>query len=267
MRAEKPFFTIITVSFNAEDTIAQTVNSALNQTFEDFEIVVKDGLSKDQTVSRIPSDSRIQVYSESDHGIYDAMNAGIARAEGKYLIFMNCGDLFASETVLAEIHDLLVKEDYPGVLYGDYAVDHVRCVQGNHLTRFYLYRTPLCHQTMVIAKAAFEEHGLYDCKYRILADYDFTLRCWMSGVRFVHSDTVICNYLGGGVSESKKGAKIKEVERKEIVKKHYGAWERFRYDLILFMTLRKLRMWLFSNSCPRFIRSAYRKFVNRLNTK
>lgn len=267
MCREYPFFSIITVAFNAQDTIRDTLQSTLSQSFSDFEIVVQDGMSKDDTLNRIPEDGRIRVFSEKDSGIYDGMNRAIGNSRGKYLIFMNCGDSFASDTVLEQLHSLILQEQEPGVVYGDYELDQVRCVQAAEITRFYLFRNPICHQSMVIHRQVFETIGMYDCRFKMMADYDLTVHSWMSGVRFVHGDVVVCRYLGGGVSESKKGLQIIEKERKEIIGRYYPAGEQLRYGLILALTMRKLRSKLLGNGCPRFIRSAYRMVVNRINGK
>ena len=94
----KPFFSIVVVSLNAETTIAKTINSVLKQTCEDYEIIVKDGLSKDNTIKNIPQSEKIKVYEKADKSIYDAMNQGIEYANGKFICFLNCGDYFADDT-------------------------------------------------------------------------------------------------------------------------------------------------------------------------
>ena len=85
---KNPFFSIIVVSFNAGQTISNTINSILSQTFHDYEIVVKDGLSKDDTLKCIPKSEKIRVYSQDDCGIYDAMNQAIDLSTGKYVCFL-----------------------------------------------------------------------------------------------------------------------------------------------------------------------------------
>ena len=100
-------FSIITVCYNAEDTICNTMESVLGQTWTDFEYILVDGASVDETLNFIKEygqrDGRIRWYSEPDNGIYDAMNKGIRYAQGRFLYFLNAGDEFHSRYVLEEI--------------------------------------------------------------------------------------------------------------------------------------------------------------------
>jgi len=260
-----PFFSIITVSYNAETLIEGTIRSALAQNCDDFEIIVQDGGSQDSTLSRIPQDLRISVRSEPDRGIYDAMNKAVQRASGRYCIFMNCGDEFAADDVLERLRGRLVQAAEPSILYGDYQMDGVFYRQPDSIGEFYLYRTPLCHQSMAFSRELFSAIGSFDLKYRIMADYDLTLKCFRAGVPFLRSDTLVCSYRGSGVSESKKGIKIKRKERSEIVKRYFSQGRRMKYGFLLALTLRRFRMWLFTGHAPRWFVKAYRSVINVIN--
>lgn len=261
----QPFFSIITVSYNAEKTISDTLKSILTQTYTNFEIILQDGASTDNTLSCIPEDTRIKLVSEKDDGIYDAMNRATARSSGEYCIFMNCGDCFATQDVLQKVYDILAGDDRIMLAYGDFSINDIVYGQAGKMTEFYLYRTPLNHQSMIIRTSLFKSIGAYDCTYKILADYDFTQRCFHSGVSFKHIPVIVCAYLGGGISESKEGVKIKERERRVIVKEHYSLPKRFFYDLILLLTLRKFRIWLFSGHSSERLLRTYRNFINLIN--
>lgn len=261
----RPFFSIITVSYNAEALIEGTIRSTLAQTCGDFEIIVQDGASKDATLSRIPQDDRISICSEPDKGIYDAMNKAVRRASGRYCIFMNCGDVFASDDVLERLQSSLSSAPEPCIIYGDYQANGVYYRQPDGISEFYLYRTPLCHQSMAFARELFDTVGFFDLKYRIMADYDLTVKCFRAGTPFLRCDTIVCRYLGGGASETKKGIEIKKADRSDIVKKYYGPGKRMKYDLILALTLRRFRMWLFSGHAPTWVVKAYRAVINIIN--
>ena len=97
----KPKFSIVTVCYNAGDKLHETIATALQQTYENFEIIIKDGLSKDDSLQRVPEDERIFVYSYKDQGIYDAMNQALKEITGDYVYFLNCGDSFYDENVLS----------------------------------------------------------------------------------------------------------------------------------------------------------------------
>ena len=110
-------FSIITVCLNAGQGLLDTVERTLGQTYEHFEIIVKDGCSRDGSVKKLPNDPRIRVVTKKDTGIYDAMNQGIEEAQGDYLIFMNCGDWFYSTEALREIAEG-IGEDREPLYYG-----------------------------------------------------------------------------------------------------------------------------------------------------
>lgn len=259
-------FSIITVSYNASKTICSTVESSLKQTFQDFEIIIKDGLSKDNTISLIPNNDKIVLASQFDKGIYDAMNQAIKIAQGEYLIFLNCGDIFYDSKVLEDINSFIEKNPDIDIVYGDYAVNNDIRRQPTKLTDFYLYRTPLCHQTMVIKRKLFDEMGSYNLEYRILSDYAFTQKNWHYGKKFKYFDRIICKYLGGGVSETQEGMTRKEIERKNILKEYYPKKSRIKYNFILMLSLRKLRIWIMSGNGPECIRTLYKRISNRLNS-
>ncbi len=259
-----PFFSIITVSFRAENTIEQTIKSALAQDFSDFEVIVKDGLSDDKTLENIPKDDKVKVFSQKDSGIYDAMNQGTELASGQYVIYMNCGDNFASNTVLSEFY-AAIKESKPSMAYGNYIRDGILHKQPSMLTHFYMYRTPLCHQTIFFNRQDLVEMGIYDNKYRILGDYDAELKLLFKGKKIEYVNAVVCEYLGGGVSESKSGSEKKAIERQEIIKKHFPRKMRMKFKIKLAMSMPRLRNKIAGGTSPAWMRRMYQKAVNKIN--
>ena len=184
----EPFFSVIVVSLNAGGLIGLTVSSALSQTCDDYEIIVKDGKSTDDTLNNIPEDGRIKLFSEPDSSLYDAMNQAISYSSGKYLIFMNCGDTFASDKVLEDVR-LAVKDGDYGMIYGDYTRDGVVKKQPETLTRFNMYRTILCHQSVFFNGKILRAQKKYDTRYKILADYDLEQDMAKTSSH-IHVDTV-----------------------------------------------------------------------------
>ena len=259
-----PFFSIIVVSYNAENLIGDTIESVLIQSFTDYEIIVKDAQSKDDTLKRIPKSDKIRLYSTKDDGIYDGMNEAIGYSSGKYVCFLNCGDLFKHKDVLQEVYAEAIKYDQ-AVVYGDYSRKEVIYAQPSTMDSFTVYRSALCHQTMFFSKNLFEIYGMYNTKYKIKADYDFTVKTVKAGVKYAHIPCVICKYEGGGVSEQTKSVNAKE--EKEIYDSHFSKQEQIKYETILFFTFRKLRQCLTSDRTPKFIRKLYRGFVNKVNKK
>ncbi|MDE6502876.1 MAG: glycosyltransferase, partial [Muribaculaceae bacterium] len=133
-----PLFSVITICFNAEETIVPTLESVKSQSFGDFEYIVQDGMSSDRTVALV-KEAGIQslcLVSERDNGIYDAMNRGLGRARGEYVIFLNAGDAFHGSDALRRIADIIERENNPGIVYGQtILVDKDRNYVGpRHLT-------------------------------------------------------------------------------------------------------------------------------------
>ena len=220
---KQPCFSVVVVCLNAEALIGETINSILGQTCDDFEIIVKDGMSKDGTLASLPTNEKIRVYCEADKSVYDAMNQATHYATGKYVIYMNCGDVFASNTVLAEVKKE-IGEKRPILVYGDYERAGIRHRQPATIRPFYLYRTPMCHQTLFFDCKTLQKMAPYDVDYKILADYDLELRLYREKCEMLYVDTVICSYLGGGLSETEKGIRIKKEERKAILQKHFSPY-------------------------------------------
>lgn len=260
----RPFFSVIIVSLNAGKLIDSTIRSTLSQTFNDYEIIVKDGISKDDTLTYVPQNNHIRVYSESDVSLYDAMNQAVSYSCGRYLIFMNCGDVFASDDVLEKTHQTVVDGEY-GMVYGDYRRDGIVRKQPNKLSGFYLYRTPLCHQSVFFFGDILRDQIKYDLRYGILADYDLEIYLFRNS-NHIHVDSVICDYLGGGVSETGEGLKTRDRNRREIIRSRYTLAERIRYFICWKITLPKLRG-LISSSKNKGISKRYYSIVNKINGK
>ena len=117
-------FSIITVSYNAAGAIGRTARSVIGQKFRDFEYLVVDGASSDGTpqealeATKGSNDIDVNIVSEPDNGLYDAMNKGIDRATGDYLIFLNAGDTFHSSDTLSILNKAIEDNDFPGIVYG-----------------------------------------------------------------------------------------------------------------------------------------------------
>ena len=114
-------FSIIVVCYNAGEKLRKTIESIRRQTEKDYEIIVQDGLSTDGSVERLPAGADLKICRERDEGIYDAMNRAVSHAAGAYLFFLNCGDYFADEKVLAKVKQAIKekKGSRPMIFYGN----------------------------------------------------------------------------------------------------------------------------------------------------
>lgn len=268
MMDNRPLFSIIIVTLNAEKEIAETLKSIENQSVNDYEVIIKDGGSCDGTLDKIPTDEKYRVVKRQDKSVYDGMNQAIEYARGNFIIFLNAGDGFYNSDVLDCTTKFILKNRYQDeacVIYGDYNRKH-EYIQNQPvvLKPFYLYRRPLCHQSIFYNRKLFEIYGKYDLHYKISADHDFNMKLWTSKVPFYHTGVVICTYEGNGISESTVGWKKALEERNQIRVKYYSFADRLKYNTIITLSFSQIRAWLDSNKSPRAINKVYVSLRNRL---
>lgn len=223
----EPLFSIITVTWNAADVIAPTLESVRRQTSTDYELLIIDGASTDDTLAivRNASIAAMRVFSEPDEGLYDAMNKGIAKARGRYLIFLNAGDSFANDTVLARL--AMLTAGNPGVIYGQtQLVNAQRDVVGKrHLTapkrliaESFLSGMVVCHQAFVARRDLVPD---YDLQYKLSADYDWCIRVLKQSPSNAYAGRApIISYLAEGMTTRHHRASLRE--RYRIMCHHYG---------------------------------------------
>lgn len=224
---EAPLFSIITITFNAANVLRYTLQSVVQQSCTDFEHLIIDGASRDDTVAiaREEGVEGIKIYSEPDKGLYDAMNKGIARATGRYLIFLNAGDAFATPHSLKRLADAAIAN--PDIIYGQtQLVDATRTLVGmRHLTApkeltadSFKHGMLVCHQAFVARRAIVPT---YDLTYRFSADYDWCIRCLQRSQRNAYvGDAPLISYLTDGLTDRNHRASLRE--RYRIMCRYYG---------------------------------------------
>lgn len=200
MTINTPLFSVVTITRNNLAGLKKTAQSIESQTCADYEWIVIDGASTDET-AKFLSAKNILFYSEPDQGIYDAMNKGIERARGKYLIFMNAGDRFAEETILARVGRLLT-EKASDLLYGD-------ATEGNQIHSFYKTAKPetsidfglFTHHQAIFYRKETLGNLRYNLNYSVAADYDFTRQFIKKAHTVQYMPFAICLFEPGGVSQ------------------------------------------------------------------
>jgi putative colanic acid biosynthesis glycosyltransferase len=192
---EKPFFSVITVTLNNIDGLKKTYKSLLCQSCKDYEWVVMDGGSNDGTKEFLEGKADKWV-SQSDHGIYDAMNNGIYHSNGKYLIFMNSGDCFATPKTLLLIKES-VKEHLPEFIYGD-SMEDQHFKKARHHSK--INQGMITHHQAMAYKTPLEPYNL---DYRIAADYDLTLSVINNSENILYIPEPLCLFESGGLSQQK----------------------------------------------------------------
>ena len=176
----KPFYTIITVCFNSEKTIGNTIKSVLAQEFKNFEYIIIDGDSKDKTIEIIKNfnDSRIKLISEPDKGIADAMNKGIKIAKGNWIHILNSDDYYYSKDSLLQASEILEvnKTNYFGICYKNRNNEIYRYYNWEYFFPKLLFKACIPHPSMIVSKNQYEEIGNYNINLKYTSDHEFTLR-------------------------------------------------------------------------------------------
>ncbi len=233
---------IITVCFNEVGSIGKTLSSVVEQTFKDFEWLVIDGGSSDGTVAELLRyrDHFAAFVSEKDSGIYDAMNKGIALAKGEYLLFLNGGDYISDVTTLESIFANRLEADF---IYGDITVigdgQDQRLIMPPVITKEFLYRKTIPHQSTFTKKSLFGRAGIYDTGFKIVADYEFILRCLLlHNATFQYVPVIFSCYLNNGVSSD---AAKRKTEKKLVHNRYYSLLQRFILKYKIKSKLMKLR--------------------------
>lgn len=277
-------FSVIVVSLNPGEKLNKTLESIFRQTCGDYEIVLKDGGSRDGSVERwrtagtsgeetsaagsasvgtasdaTAPEERVRFFDEPDRSIYEAMNQAVSHAKGDFLIFMNCGDTFADERVLEKTADAIERSiggresaeggALPLVLYGSTLGEKngVKIAAPSRITGFTCYRNIPCHQSCFYS-AGLCRRKPYDPSYKIRADYDHFLWCFYeAGAEMVCLDFVVAAYEGGGYSESRENRSRNRREHREITEKYMSRGELLHYRAVMLLTMAPLRSFMAEN--------------------
>lgn len=271
---KRPFFTIIVVSYNPGQRLLETIDSIYQQTFRDFRIFIKDGMSTDGSVEQLrdkydigiagsAEDKLITLMESCDNGIYHAMNIAAARIADLagfdtntpmghldypgYIFFLNCGDRFYDKNVLQKMHDAINRRNsekgtiLPAIFYGDIYED----ITGTKVASNPVINDHACYRNVPSHQACFYDERLvlrnpFDLRYKVRADYDQFLKCfYREKADTVYVPMVVARYEGGGFSDKNK--KISEDERRSIIENYLPKSKIRKYDILRLLTLSGLR--------------------------
>lgn len=246
---KEPLFSIIIPTFNARDDLQRSLDSVFVQDDADYEIWVIDGASTDGTRELLESyGDCVRWLSESDSGVYDAMNKGIERASGDWLYFLGAGDLLRLD-VLCEIapHARELADESGGVaalIYGDVWLCEEQQRFGGSFPPARLRSWNPSHQAIFTSRAVFEKLGGYETRYLTAADYAFNLACWgEEAIVKKYVPLVIADYKGGGLSVTRPDVAF-ERDKLGLIRRHLGArayWLR-RLESAMPTPLKQLRL-------------------------
>lgn len=193
---------VIIPTYNSQETIKNCIESLIYQTYTDYEVLIMDGESQDNTLEIIRSfnDDRIIISSKKDKGVYDAMNKGIVCSKGEWLYFLGSDDKLYDENVFENIFKE-VRISNPDIIYGDAYFVTNKCFYAGEFSRERLVNERnICHQSIFYKKKLFERLGYYNLEFFINADWDFNIRCFSTPdfkIKYIALPIVYYNDLTG----------------------------------------------------------------------
>jgi len=236
---------VITINKNNDKGLERTINSVIWQTFKNYEFIVIDGGSDDNSLAVIKRYVKYITFwsSEPDNGIYHAMNKGIAKATGEYIICMNSGDCFFSDDVLSKVFNEEQNKDIlagTGIKENEFGNKLIH--PPDEITFYELATYPMCHQSLFIKKNLFKELGGYDENLQISSDWKFYLLAILKYEKTVEIiDVIVASIEPAGISSQKRFDEIISKERKDVLKKY------FPYFYPDYVSLRKKRRFTWRN--------------------
>ena len=243
---------IITTSYNSAGTLRDTMESVLRQGYTDYEYIVVDGASKDGTVDIIREyeprfEGRMRWVSEPDHGIYDAMNKGVAMATGDVVGLLNSDDFYTSDDILSTVAREFATPEAPDAVYGDvHYVDEkditkvVRYYSSRNFTRKHMRMGYMpAHPSFYVRRECYEKYGSFDISFRVAADFENLLRLiYINKIRIHYIEKDFVAMRMGGASSSGLSSYLR------IVADHFAAFQknglRPRYVLYFLRYVRKV---------------------------
>ena len=243
--------TYVTITYNAAGVLQRTLDSVLSQDYPDITHLIIDGASTDGTLKMVDdyiersnaadNGHRIQVMSEPDEGIYDAMNKGLRSLDGDYVCFLNAGDFLPAADTVSKIVGYISlaagEENMPAVLYGDTDIvdgegrflHHRRLSPPENLSwKSFRQGMLVCHQAFY-ARADFAIATPYDMQYRYSADVDWCIRVMKAAAKenvpLLNLKMVVANYTQEGQTTLHHRESL--LERYRVMEGHYGRIQTF----------------------------------------
>jgi glycosyltransferase involved in cell wall biosynthesis len=232
-------FSIVTVVYNGVNTIEQTIKSVLGQTYSNLEYIIVDGGSTDGTLDIIKQYEKAfaqknvayKFISEPDKGIYDAMNKGIMLTNGAWVGIINSDDYYENEA-LAFVKKSIDSNARAELVYGNLnfinEAGEIKIEKPKPDLSLLINTMTIFHPTTFIKRSVYMEHGLFNLKYKLCADWDLILRLYLKKVNFCHVDELLANFRNGGAGSGFKMIHLKERYQIRHSHKNNMAW---KFDL------------------------------------
>ncbi|MCX8533710.1 glycosyltransferase family 2 protein [Chryseobacterium luquanense] len=261
---------IITINYNNAKGLEKTFESVIGQNSKDFEYIVVDGSSTDESRRIIErNENNINAWiSEPDSGVYNAMNKGIEMASGDYLLFLNSGDKLANPDVITKILPLLSNTDiiYGNLIYSLNEVPQTLFSPSKNIDLTYFLHSFLPHPSSFIKKTLFQEIGFYNEKFKIISDWEFFLRAIIvNKASYIHIDEVISDFDNSGISSNSENERIIYKEKQAVYEELFPNLQN-EIKLIEFASSRRMLQIKNIQNNHSFLWKLLKVFLNILNS-
>ncbi|NDV46030.1 glycosyltransferase [Paludibacter sp. 221] len=234
---------VITINLNNDVGLKKTIDSVVSQSFKEFEYIIIDGSSTDESVNIIKqNEDNINYWlSESDSGIYNAMNKGIRQAKGEYCLFLNSGDYLIDETVL---HDFVYSKYVEDIISGNVLLlksnekELIQSVETENISFEVFYKSYIPHPSSFIRRELFFVYGFYNENFKIVSDWEFFFKVLIiHQATYRHFERIVAVYDFSGISSLEENQlKVRE-ERETVFMKHmpliYESYVKLETELLL----------------------------------
>tara|TARA_B100000959_G_C14957667_1_gene614449 strand:- start:571 stop:1380 length:810 start_codon:yes stop_codon:yes gene_type:complete len=238
-RNNKPKFSVITVVKNSEKKILKTLKSVKFQSYKNFEHIIVDGFSNDNTPEKITLNkySQLNFFKFKDKNLYDAINFALKKSKGQFVLFLHAGDFFFSEHTLRYINEITDEETdiiLGGCIFFNekFKIKRVWEVSENFIDSSNSLEVP--HTGTVISKNLINKLGLYNIKYSISSDTDYLIRLFKNNNNIKVLNDFVCFMETGGLSTNYKTFLKKLIQDLQIYYKHFGVYALYRYFIKIF---------------------------------
>lgn len=197
----EPSFSVIIPTCNSADTISQCLHSVLSQSFTNYEVLVIDGASADDTLVEVAAfkSDKIKTISEKDDGVYDAMNKGVKVAKGDWLYFLGSDDALYNDSVLEKISDLILQYRKSRIIFGDVITSENKIERYTNYGFTELLDRCICHQAIFYHRTLFANRQ-YRLQYQVASDWDFNMQVFKRANRPLYTPLLVARYHLGGLS-------------------------------------------------------------------
>ena len=218
---DKPLISVVTVVYNGEEHLEQTILSVLEQDYDNVDYIIVDGGSTDSTLDIIKKyeDAIDYWVSEPDKGIYNAMNKGVALCTGNYIGFINAGDFYNNNNIINDIVNIVNKEN------SDYIFGNIYAFSSGNISKVikptmdkYKVDMPFGHPSLFVRRSIMLKFGFSE-KYKIVSDYDFVLKLVKKQYSYSYIDKIITQFRLDGISSTNSYEK----EFFILMKEHFGS--------------------------------------------